>query len=95
MLFVILGHDAPDAKEKRPQQRAAHLAYLSPLSQEGKIVLAGPFTDGTGSLIIVEAPSREAVWQMVARDPYVMSGVFNRVEVKSFMQVFPKTSANG
>ena len=52
--------------------------------------MAGPFTDGTGSLIIVDAPSREAVWALVARDPYVTNGIFNRVEVKPFLQVFPK-----
>ncbi len=58
--------------------------------QAGKIVLAGPFTDGSGSLIVVDAESREAVWQVLARDPYVVHGVFNRVEVKPFMQVFPR-----
>jgi uncharacterized protein YciI len=29
---------------------------------------------------------------LVARDPYVTNGVFNRVEVKPFVQVFPKPS---
>jgi len=90
MLFVIIGHDAPDAKEKRPQQRPAHLAHLEPLVQQDKIVLAGPFTDGSGSLIVIEAESRAAVWEVVARDPYVVGGVFNRVEVKPFLQVFPR-----
>lgn len=90
-LFVIIGHDAPDAKEKRPQHRPAHLAHLDPLAQQGKIILAGPFTDGSGSLIVIDAASREAVWELVARDPYVTNGVFNRVEVKPFLQVFPKS----
>ncbi len=90
MLFIIIGHDAPDAKEKRPQHRPAHLQHLEPLVQAGQIILAGPFTDASGSLIVVEAASRAAVWEMVARDPYVIHGVFNRVEVKPFLQVFPK-----
>lgn len=60
----------------------------------GKVVLAGPFTDGSGSLIIVEAESRAAVWEMVAHDPYVVHGVFNRVEVKPFKQVFPATEGS-
>ncbi len=90
MLFVIIGHDAPDAKDKRPQHRPAHLRHLEPLVQAGRILVAGPFTDGSGSLIIVDAGSREAVWEIVAHDPYVVNGVFNRVEVKPFLQVFPK-----
>ncbi len=93
MLFVIIGYDAPDAKDKRPQHRPAHLQHLEPLAQAEKIILAGPFTDGSGSLIVVEAPSRAAAWEMIARDPYVTNGVFNRVEVKPFKQVFPKQSA--
>ena len=89
MLFVIIGHDAPDATDKRAQQRPAHLAHLEPLAQQDKILLAGPFTDGSGSLIVIEAESRAAVWDVVGRDPYVTGGVFNRVEVKPFRQVFP------
>ena len=91
MLFVIIGHDAPDGKDKRPQHRPAHLAHLEPLAQAGKVLLAGPFTDGTGSLIVIDAESREAAWALVARDPYVVNGVFNHVEVKPFLQVFPAT----
>jgi hypothetical protein len=90
MLFVIIGHDAPDSKEKRPRLRPAHLAHLTGLSRAGRIPLAGPFTDGTGSLIVVDAASLEEVWGLVATDPYVTGGVFNRVEVKPFTQVFPE-----
>lgn len=92
MLFVVIGYDAPDAKEKRPKHRPAHLAHLTPLEQAGRLRLAGPFTDGTGSLIVVEADSRAAVWELVASDPYVVNGVFDRVEVKPFLQVFPAPS---
>jgi uncharacterized protein YciI len=90
MLFVVIGHDAPDAKEKRPQHRLAHLEHLAVLSRQGRIPLAGPFTDGTGSLIVLEAESRAAAWAIVGTDPYVVNGVFNKVEVKPFKQVFPE-----
>lgn len=89
MLFVIIGHDARDAKEKRPLHRPAHLAHLEPLSAQGRVVLAGPLTDGAGSLIVVEMDSLAAVWELVARDPYVTNGIFERVEVHPFVKVFP------
>jgi uncharacterized protein YciI len=91
MLFVIIGHDARDAKEKRPLHRPAHLAHLEPLAAAGKVPLAGPLTDGAGSLIVVEAESLAAVWELVGRDPYVTNGIFERVEVHPFMRVFPRT----
>ncbi len=90
MLFVIIGHDAPDGATKRPAVRPAHLAHLRPLSEAGRVKLAGPFLDKTGSLIVVEAESAAEVWALVGRDPYVVEGVFNRVEVKPFAQVFPE-----
>ena len=90
MLFVIIGRDSRDAREKRPQNRPAHLAHLDPLAQQGKVILAGPLTDGAGSLIVVEMESAAAVWELVGRDPYVTSGVFESVEVHPFLQVFPK-----
>ena len=89
MLFVIIGHDAPDGAQKRPAVRPAHLEHLRPLSEAGRVKLAGPFLDKTGSLIVVQAESLAEVWTLVARDPYVTEGVFNRVEVKPFQQVFP------
>ena len=90
MLFVIVGRDARDAKEKRPHHRPAHLAHLEPLDAQGKVILAGPLTDGAGSLIVVEAESLAAVWELVGRDPYVQNGIFESVEVHPFLQVFPK-----
>ncbi len=89
MLFVIVGHDSPDAASKRPTVRPAHLEHLAPLARAGRIKLAGPFLDRTGSLIVVEAASLAEVWELVGRDPYVTEGVFNRVEVKPFHQVLP------
>jgi uncharacterized protein YciI len=90
MLFVIIGHDARGAAEKRPLHRPAHLAHLEPLAQAGKVVLAGPLTDGAGSLIVVDAESLAAVWSLVGRDPYVVNGIFERVEVHPFTRVFPR-----
>jgi uncharacterized protein YciI len=88
-LFVMIGHDAPDAKEKRPRHRPAHLEHLGPLAAAGRVPLAGPFTDGSGSLIVLEAESLADAWAIVARDPFVTNGIYNRVELKPFVQVFP------
>ena len=90
MLYVIIGHDARDAKEKRPVHRPAPLAHLEPLATHGKVILAGPLTDGAGSLLVVDAASLAAVWDLIGRDPYVINGIFERVEVHPFVRVFPQ-----
>jgi uncharacterized protein YciI len=89
MLFAIIGHDAPDAREKRPHVRPAHLKHLEPLASARRVLLAGPFLDRSGSLIVIEADSLADAWAIVARDPYVTEGIFSRVEVKPFQQVLP------
>jgi len=89
MLYVIIGHDAPGAREKRPAVRPAHLAHLQPLADAGRLKIAGKLADDTGSLVVLEAGSLAEVWALVARDPYVTEGVFNRVEVKPFAQALP------
>jgi len=82
----MIGHDAPDSKEKRPIHRPAHLAHLRAHATDGKVPLAGPFTDGSGSLV----ESLAAAWAIIAHDPYVVHGIFNHVEVKPFLRVFPE-----
>jgi len=59
------------------------------LARAGRIRLAGPLLDRTGSLIVLEAGSLAEAWELVARDPYVTEGIFNRLEVKPFQQVLP------
>lgn len=90
MLFVIIGHDGPDGARLRLTVRESHLKNLRPLVDAGKVILAGPFTDGSGSLIVIDAESEAAAVAFAHSDPYVTQGVFERVEIKPFRQVFPE-----
>jgi uncharacterized protein len=90
MLFVIIGHDGPDGAALRPKLRPAHLENLRPLVGQGRMTLAGPFTDGSGSLIVAEFPSEADAIAFAQSDPYFTGGVFDRVEVKPFRKVFPE-----
>jgi uncharacterized protein YciI len=87
--FVIIGLDGPEGQTRRKIHREAHLDRLSKLSKEGRVVLAGPFSDGSGSLIVIEAASREEAEAFAGEDPYVTGKVFQKVEVRPFVQVFP------
>ncbi|MGE0276636.1 MAG: YciI family protein [Nitrospiraceae bacterium] len=89
MKFVILGFDGPDGQAKRKVYRPAHIEHIERWSRKGRIVLAGPLTDHVGSLIVIETDSREEAEQFAREDPYSLFGVFDRVEVHPFLQVFP------
>jgi uncharacterized protein len=90
MIFVILGFDGPDGQAKRKIHRPAHLASLEPLSREGRIIMAGPFIDQAGSLIIIEADSLDEARRIAQDDPYTVHGIFERIEVHPFQQVLPR-----
>jgi len=90
MKFVILGFDGPDGEARRKIYRSSHLAQMDRLDAQGRVVLAGPLTDKTGSLIVIEADSLAEAEALARTDPYTVNGVFERVEVHPFLQVFPK-----
>src|SRR5437870_11205851 len=69
MIFVIIGYDGPDGQAKRKQYRQAHLERMDPLNKAGKVVLAGPLTDGAGSLIVINAASLEEAKAFAAAIP--------------------------
>lgn len=95
MKFVIIGSDGPEGQQKRQVHRPAHLERLESLDAQGRLILAGPFTDKAGSLIIIEADSQAEAETVANEDPYSIHGVFKHVEVHPFHQVFPKKLRKG
>lgn len=89
MLFVIIGHDGPNGAALRPKVRSAHLENLRPLVESGKVLAGGPFTDGSGSLMVIDFEDEAAARAFVDSDPYTREGVFERIEVKPFRNVVP------
>ncbi len=89
MKFVLIGQDGPDGVKLRKEHRQAHLTRLEELDSKKRLILAGPFADRTGSLIVFEAGSLKEARHWAEADPYVQKNVFSRYEVKPFTQVFP------
>ena len=89
MLFAIIGTDGPRGQALRPSLRQAHLDRLDALAREGRLVLAGPFGDGSGSLVVIEAPSLPDARAFAEGDPYVTGGVFASIDVRPFIKVRP------
>ncbi len=88
-MYVFIGYDGPNGKELRKIHREAHLDKLRNLSKAGRIVLAGPFTDGSGSLIVYNVATKTEAELIIKTDPYVMERVFERYEIRPFEKVLP------
>jgi len=100
MLYAIIGEDVPNSLDKRMSSRPDHLQRLQKLQEQGRMVLAGPFpgidadhpgaAGFTGSLIVAEFASLDEAQTWADADPYIVAGVYARVIVKPFKQVFPQ-----
>ncbi len=90
MLFVVIGRIGQGSGEKRQLHRPEHLKRLEDLQSRGKLKLAGPFSDISGSLIIFDMESLEEVEETMKNDPYTRNGVYESYEIKPFTQVLPK-----
>lgn len=99
MLYAIISEDNPNSLEKRKITRPAHLARLQQLSDEGRLLVAGPHpaidnenpgdAGFTGSLVIAEFPSLAAAQEWADQDPYCAAGIYANVVVKPFKKVLP------
>lgn len=99
MWYAIEGHDAADVLLRRLEARQAHLARLTALCDEGRLLLAGPCpaidaedpgpAGFSGSIVIAEFDSLEDARAWAEADPYVAAGVYARVDVRPFRKVLP------
>jgi uncharacterized protein YciI len=53
-----------------------HAEFIDRLFENGTVVLGGPFSDGSGSLVIVEAEDIDEVSNLFAKDPFVVHQIF-------------------
>lgn len=99
MLYAISGTDAQDSLPGRLAARTAHLARVTVLRDQGRLVIAGPHprldtsepgsAGFSGSLIVAEFTSLEDARAWASADPYVESGVWADIQVRPFIQVMP------
>jgi uncharacterized protein YciI len=81
-VWVVEATYAPDAAERRPAVRAEHLARIGELLASGTIVLAGAYSDMSGSLLVVRAPDEAAALAVVEDDVYVEAGVWTAFQAR-------------
>jgi uncharacterized protein YciI len=99
MWYAIEGFDGADVLPKRLAARPEHLARLTALRDQGRLLLAGPCPSidaedpgpagFSGSIVIAEFGSLEEARAWSDADPYVAAGVYARVEVRPFRKVLP------
>lgn len=84
MLYAVISNDKKDHGKVRANTRPKHLEYLKSLGKTLKF--AGPFLDNNdeanGTLLVVEASSKDEAAALAANDPYAKAGLFTSVEIR-------------
>jgi uncharacterized protein YciI len=84
MLFAVLFTDKPGHGALRAEQLEAHIEWVA--DHQDTVLVAGSLRDDPkdvprGGLWVVEAPSKQAVHDLMQTDPFWTSGLRQSVEV--------------
>ncbi|MGY5872786.1 MAG: YciI family protein [Candidatus Thorarchaeota archaeon] len=76
--FVVMLRPAPKYGEKGTEEKVSeHFNYLKSLLADGKLIMAGRFSEVLIGLSIIEAESHEEALEIMRNDPAVLAGVFH------------------
>lgn len=72
--YTIMLNRIPGVETSR-ETVVRHIAHVKNLDDQGKLVLAGPFEDFPGGMVIVRAESLDAARKIAESDPFVSERV--------------------
>jgi uncharacterized protein YciI len=78
--------DEPGRLEARP----AHRELLAQLYQAGKVVLAGPFADEEGALLVFDVENEAELDRIIADDPYYSHPAVRVVQRRAWSPIFKR-----
>ena len=90
MQFLITAYDGKDdgAALRRANARPAHLECVRKFKALGRHLYGGAILDEhgnmTGSMMVVDFPTRQALDEWLSIDPYVTGNVWQEIEVRPF-----------
>jgi uncharacterized protein YciI len=99
MWYAVISEDHEGTLDKRIAARPDHVARLTAMLDDGRLLIAGPHpavdsadpgpAGFTGSLVVVEFDSLDDAKAWADEDPYIAAGVYRKVTVKPFNLVLP------
>lgn len=82
-----------EAKPERitPSLVKDHVAWLSDLSRQGKVILCGPCSDGTAILVLKCATQKDAE-RIAGSDPFAREQAYEKRSIVSFRLASPENN---
>ncbi|WP_434159145.1 hypothetical protein C5142_05130 [Rhodococcus sp. BGS-1C] len=86
-LFAVAYTYSPAMTDGRDTHRATHRAWLGELLERGVLVSSGPYTDGSGALILVEGTDVASVRELFAQDPFAVENLIEESSITEWKPV--------
>ena len=96
-IAVFLRHGSrwnPDKPVREQTYWDEHARFMDELFDARKIILAGPFADDTGSMVIMAAESVDAARSIFSKDPWAEKDILVAEEFKEWT-IFLDAGARG
>jgi uncharacterized protein len=88
MALYVLEYRYTDP-DVRARVRPRHLEYMRSLLEDGSLVMAGPWADGSGALVVFHADDHDHAAALVDADPYTVEGASTDHRLREWTIVLP------
>lgn len=82
----------PEAEEARVEHRPKHREWLARLAEEEVVLASGPYADGAGALLIINAADEAAVQDLISQDPMTVGGGVTGLKISGWNPVIGQLS---
>jgi len=86
--FVLWGKYCDNALERRTPFRDEHLARLTSLQKDGRLITLGPTQDSTYVFGVFEGRSVEEIRELLEQDVYWREQIWTSLEIHPWVQAF-------
>jgi uncharacterized protein YciI len=74
-IYYVVILQPVESRELNHEAVAKHARHLHDLDVDGKLVLAGPFTDHPSGLLVLRSNSKDEIKTIMEQDPLVQGGL--------------------
>jgi uncharacterized protein YciI len=93
-LFTVHYTYAETTTAGRDEHRPAHRDWLRSLLEQGTVVSAGAYQDGTGALILIEGTGTDSVRSLLDADPFVIEDLVEEIRIHEWRPAMGAFSAS-
>lgn len=62
----------------------AHVKHLESLTKKGNLIICGPFSDGSGAVLILQSNTLDELDGLIKKDPFIVEGYYRGYEITEF-----------